>query len=52
MNDTRLRCTFVAAAVINAARSPGPGSTPTIGFDAEAAHRECGLAEDEVPVML
>ena len=23
-----------------------------IGFDAEAVHREFGLAEDEVPVML
>ena len=30
----------------------GLGPTPIIGFDAEAVHREFGLAEDEVPVML
>ena len=41
-----------ATAMIYAARSLGLGSTPMIGFDAEAAHREFGLAEDEVPVML
>ena len=41
-----------AAAMIYAARSLGLGSTPMIGFDAEAVHREFGLAEDEVPVML
>jgi nitroreductase len=35
-----------------AARSLGLGSTPMIGFDAEAVHRAFGLAEDEVPVML
>lgn len=44
--------TFGAAAMIYAARSLGLGSTPMIGFDAEAVHREFGLAEDEVPVML
>ena len=44
--------TFGAAAMIYAARSLGWGSTPMIGFDAEAVHREFGLAEDEVPVML
>ena len=44
--------TFGAAAMIYAARSWGLGSTPMIGFDAEAVHREFGLAEDEVPVML
>jgi nitroreductase len=30
----------------------GMGSTPMIGFDFDAVHREFGLAEDEVPVML
>jgi nitroreductase len=44
--------TFGAAAMIYAARSLGWGSTPMIGFDAEAVHREFGLAKDEVPVML
>jgi nitroreductase len=44
--------TFGAAAMIYAARSMGLGSTPMIGFDADAVHREFGLAEDEVPVML
>jgi nitroreductase len=44
--------TFGAAAMIYAARSLGLGSTPMIGFDPEAVHREFGLAEDEVPVML
>ena len=44
--------TFGASAMIYAARSLGLGSTPMIGFDAEAVHREFGLAEDEVPVML
>jgi nitroreductase len=44
--------TFGAAAMIYAARSLGLGSTPMIGFDAEAVHREFGLAENEVPVML
>ena len=51
--DEALRTgTFGAAAMIYAARSLGLGSTPMIGFDAEAVHREFGLAEDEVPVML
>jgi nitroreductase len=44
--------TFGAAAMIYAARSMGLGSTPMIGFDADAVHHEFGLAEDEVPVML
>ncbi|MEK6364601.1 MULTISPECIES: nitroreductase family protein [Burkholderia] len=44
--------TFGAAAMIYAARSLGLGSTPMIGFDADAVHREFGLAEDEVPVLL
>jgi nitroreductase len=44
--------TFGAAAMIYAARSLGLGSTPMIGFDAEAVHREFGLTKDEVPVML
>jgi nitroreductase len=44
--------TFGAAAMIYAARSMGLGSTPMIGFDAEAVAREFALAENEVPVML
>ena len=44
--------TFGASAMIYAARSLGLGSTPMIGFDADAVHREFGLADDEVPVML
>lgn len=44
--------TFGAAAIIYAARSLGWGSTPMIGFDAEPVHREFGLANDEIPVML
>ena len=44
--------TFGAAAMIYAARSMGLGSTPMIGFDDEAVHREFGLGEDEVPVLL
>jgi nitroreductase len=44
--------TFGAAAMIYAARSLGLGSTPMIGFDAEAVAREFALGEDEVPVML
>lgn len=44
--------TFGAAAMIYAARSLGLGSTPMIGFDAEAVHREFGLTGNEVPVML
>jgi nitroreductase len=44
--------TFGAAAIIYAARSLGLGSTPMIGFDAEAVHRTFGLGAHEVPVML
>lgn len=44
--------TFGAAAMIYAAHSLGLGSTPMIGFDAEAVAREFALAEGEVPVML
>ena len=44
--------TFGAAAMIYAARSLGLGSTPMIGFDADAVHGAFGLADDEVPVML
>lgn len=44
--------TFGAAAIIYAARSLGLGSTPMIGFDDVAVHREFDLAEDEVPVLL
>jgi len=44
--------TFGASAMIYAARSLGLGSTPMIGFDADAVTREFGLAENEVPVML
>jgi nitroreductase len=41
-----------ATTMIYAAGSLGLGSTPMIGFDAEAVAREFALAEDEVPVML
>jgi nitroreductase len=44
--------TFGAAAIMYAARSLGLGSTPMIGFDADAVHSEFGLGEEEVPVML
>ena len=44
--------TFGAAAIMYAAKSMGMGSTPMIGFDFDAVHREFGLGEDEVPVML
>ena len=44
--------TFGAAAMIYAARSLGLGSTPMIGFDAEAVAREFELEANEVPVML
>jgi len=44
--------TFGAAAMMYAARSMGLGSTPMIGFDADDVHREFGLGEEEVPVML
>jgi nitroreductase len=38
--------------MIYAARSLGLGSTPMIGFDAEAVHAQFGLGSDEVPIML
>ena len=38
--------------MIYAAHSLGLGSTPMIGFDAEAVAHEFVLAEDEVPVLL
>jgi nitroreductase len=41
-----------ATALIYAAHALGLGSTPMIGFDADAVAREFALAEDEVPVML
>lgn len=41
-----------ATAMMYAALSLGLGSTPMIGFDAEAVAREFELAADEVPVML
>lgn len=44
--------TFGAAAMIYAAHSFGLGSTPMIGFDADAVHREFCLGENEVPAML
>ncbi len=44
--------TFGAAAMIYAARSLGLGSTPMIGFDAQAVASEFRLADNEVPVML
>jgi nitroreductase len=43
---------FGAAAMMYVARSWDLGSTPMIGFDDEAVHREFGLAKDEVPVLL
>jgi nitroreductase len=44
--------TFAAAAMIYVATSWGLGSTPMIGFDPEAVHREFALTPNEVPVML
>ena len=44
--------TFGAAAMIYAARSMGLGTTPMIGFDAEAVARQFALGEDELQVML
>jgi nitroreductase len=41
-----------ATAMMYAARSWGLGSTPMIGFDAEAVAREFGLTRDEIPVLL
>src|SRR3954467_5188727 len=51
--DEAVRTGAIAAtAMMYVARSWGLGSTPMIGFDAEALVREFALAEDEVPVML
>jgi nitroreductase len=51
--DEAVRSGAIAAtAMMYVARSWGLGSTPMIGFDAEAVAREFALAEDEVPVML
>jgi len=44
--------TFGAAAMIYAARSLGLGSTPMIGFDADAVHQQFELGGNEVPIML
>jgi nitroreductase len=44
--------TFGTAAIIYAAQSFGLGSTPMIGFNADAVHGVFNLAEDEIPVML
>ncbi|WP_372362083.1 nitroreductase family protein [Xanthomonas sp. NCPPB 1325] len=41
-----------ATALIYAAHALGLGSTPMIGFDADAVACDFALAEDEVPVML
>ncbi|MCL4639414.1 nitroreductase family protein [Olivibacter jilunii] len=41
-----------ATTMIYVARSWGLGSTPMIGFDADAVHKEFGLAENEIPVLL
>lgn len=41
-----------ATAMIYIARSWGLGSTPMIGFDPDAVHREFELAENEIPVLL
>lgn len=41
-----------ATALMYVARSWGLGSTPMIGFGAEAVAREFALADNEVPVML
>ena len=51
--DEAVRSGAIAAtAMMYVARSWGLGSTPMIGFDAEAVAREFGLADNEVPVML
>ncbi|MDQ3204715.1 MAG: nitroreductase family protein [Pseudomonadota bacterium] len=44
--------TFGAGTLIYAAQAMGLGSSPMIGFDAEAVAEEFGLAEDEIAVML
>jgi nitroreductase len=51
--DEAVRTGAIAAtAMMYVARSWGLGSTPMIGFDAQALVREFALAENEVPVML
>ena len=51
--DEAVRTGAIAAtAMMYVARSWGLGSTPMIGFDAEALVREFALAANEVPVML
>jgi nitroreductase len=44
--------TFGAGALIYAAQALGLGSSPMIGFDADAVAKEFDLAPDEVPVLL
>lgn len=44
--------TFGAGTLIHAAKAMGLGSSPMIGFDAEAVAQAFSLAEDEIPVML
>lgn len=44
--------TFGAGALMFAAQAHGLGSSPMIGFDAEAVAEQFGLAADEVPVVL
>lgn len=44
--------TFGAATLIYAAQAMGLGSSPMIGFDAQAIGREFALAPGEIPVML
>ncbi|WP_370895840.1 nitroreductase family protein [Chryseobacterium gossypii] len=44
--------TIGATTMMYIASSWGLGSTPMIGFDAEAVHKEFGLAENEIPVLL
>lgn len=44
--------TFGAGTLIQAAHAMGLGSSPMIGFEADAVASEFGLAADEVPVLL
>lgn len=44
--------TFAADHLIFAAHAKGLGAGPMIGFDADAVHKEFGLAADEIPVLL
>jgi len=44
--------TFGAGTLIYAAQAMGLGSSPMIGFDADAVAEAFGLAADEIPVML